>query len=194
MANLGKTLGIHLLRLAIVLLSLPVLAEEDTIAEDALKAVYSFKFAMFADWPESKLNNDTTTLGFCIIGKNPFGQSALAAIEGNRVKEKSLRIEFFESGLLPDDALNDCHILSVSQSKTLRLRNILKSLHHQPILTISDIEGFSRHSGIITLIKSADRIHFEINLNAINRAGLSISSKIIELATLVNDSDLKSDQ
>ena len=194
MASLGKTLGIHFLRLAMVFLSLTVLAEEDPIAEDTLKAVYSFKFAMFADWPDSKLSNNATTLGFCIVGKNPFGRSALEAIEGKQVKEKSLRIEFFESGLLPDDALNDCHILFVSQSETIRLRNILKSLRHRPILTISDIEGFSSQSGMITLIKSDDRIQFEINLSAIKRAGLSLSSKIIELATLVKDSEFKSDQ
>lgn len=162
---------------------------DPTINEDTVKAVYSFRFGKFIHWPKSKLNDNKSSLGFCILGKNPFGYSVLDAIEGKRVKGKTLRVELFESGLLSNDALPDCHILFISQSEKSRVQHILEALRYQPVLTVSDIEEFSRHGGMITLIKMDDQIQFEISPDAINRAGLSISSKLLELANVIRISD-----
>ena len=161
--------------------------EIDNIEEDILKAVYSFKFGKFAEWPETKLNDSKSTLGFCILGTNPFTQAALETIEGAVVKGRKLQIMIYGSGLLSNDALEECHILYVSQSEKTRQRPILSALRNKPILTVSDIEGFSQKGGMITLINVNQQIHFEINPGAIARAGLEISSKLIELAKVVNE-------
>ncbi|MEE9423923.1 MAG: YfiR family protein [Methylococcales bacterium] len=173
----------------LVLIVMPVSAADTVIEETTIKAIYSFNFGKFTRWPKSKLSENNTSLGFCIFGKNPFDLSAIDAIEGKQVKGKTLHVELFENGLLSDDALPDCHILFVSQSEKLRLQNILNKLRYQPILTVSDIEGFSGNGGMITLIKTGDQIHFEINSDAVYRAGLSISSKLIELAKTIKDAD-----
>jgi len=173
----------------LVIILIPVSTADSAIEESTMKAIYSFKFGKFTQWPKSKSSDNRTSLGFCIFGKNPFNSSALNAIEGKQLKGKTLHIKFFESGLLSDDILPDCHILFVSQSEKPRLQNILNTLRSQPILTVSDIEGFSHHGGMITLIKSGNQIHFEINPEAIHRAGLSISSKLVELAKMVKDAD-----
>ncbi len=184
-----KVKNLSLLCLLLALLAAPASSEESAINEDTMKAVYSFSFGKFAYWPESKLSDNKNQLGFCIFGKNPFALTVLAAFEGKRVKGKSIHIELFESGLLADDAIPDCHILFVSQSEKLRFQLILNTLRYRPVLTVSDIEGFSRQGGMITLVKSGDKIQFEINPEAINLAGLSISSKLLELAKVVTTTD-----
>jgi hypothetical protein len=189
MVNLAKTIGFGLIWCIMSLMAMPVSAADTAIEEATMKAIYSFKFGKFAQWPQSKLSDNNTSLGFCIFGKNPFDLSAIDAIEGKQVKGKTLHVELFENGLLPDDALPSCHIIFVSQSEKLRLQNILDTLRYQPILTVSDIEGFSRNGGMITLIKTGDQIQFEINPDAVNRAGLSISSKLVELAKTINNTD-----
>ena len=176
------------LNILVLLLPLSISAAEvDDIEEDILKAIYSFKFGKFAEWPETKLNDSQSALGFCILGKNPFTQAALETIEGAVVKGRKLQIMIYSSGLLSNDALDECHILYVSQSEKTRQRPILSALRNKPILTVSDIEGFSQQGGMITLIQIDQRIHFEINPDAITRAGLEISSKLIELAKIVNE-------
>ena len=189
MARLGITVAFSVLLSVVILIAMPVSAADTAIEESTMKAIYSFKFGKFAQWPQSKLSDNNTSLGFCIFGKNPFDLSVIDAIEGKQVKGKTLHVELFESGLLPDDALPNCHILFVSQSEKLRLQNILNKLRYQPILTVSDIEGFSRNGGMIALIKTGDQIQFEINPDAIHRAGLSISSKLVELAKTINNTD-----
>ncbi len=180
------------LSLIVLLLPLSISATEvDDIEEDTLKAIYSFKFGKFAEWPETKLNDSNSTLGFCILGINPFSQAALETIEGAVVKGRKLKIMIYDSGLLSNDALDECHILYVSQSEITRQQPILSALWNKPILTVSDIEGFSHKGGMITLINIDQQIHFEINPDAVKRAGLSISSKLVELAKTINvvDSD-----
>jgi YfiR/HmsC-like len=182
MTNKLKTLKFLLILVVVFVTQLTNAAQENTLSEDTLKALYSYKFALFTEWPTAKLNaNDS--LGFCIAGKNPFSPTTLTNIEGKPVKEKSLHIEVFDSGLLSEESLDSCFILFVSRSETQRLPAILNAIRQLPILTISDIQGFSNHNGMITLVKSGEHIQFEINLDAINQAGLTISSKIIELAT-----------
>ncbi|MGR9052541.1 MAG: YfiR family protein [Gammaproteobacteria bacterium] len=159
--------------------------------EETLKAVYSFKFGKFAQWPSSKLTDEQTTLGFCILGKNPFTHTGLEIIEGGWVKGRKLKIANYDSGLLPEGALHDCHIVYVSRSEKDRQRYILSVLKRRPILTVSDIEDFCRKGGMITLVNSGRSLQFEINPEAVTRAGLQISSKLIELARLVGDDELQ---
>lgn len=184
-STMTKTLRFLSILILIVILPLPAFAQEKVFGEDTLKALYGYKFALFTEWPEAKLNDGNASLEFCIIGRNPFGQSALDAIQDKPIKDKSIHVEMYNSGVLSDESLNNCHVAFISSSELQRLPALLNSLQHFSVLTISDIPGFSRHGGMITLIKSGDHIQFEINPDAINQVGLAISSKIIELATLV---------
>jgi YfiR/HmsC-like len=187
-STMTKALRFLTVLILIVILRLPAFAQENVFGEDTLKALYSYKFALFTDWPEAKLNDGNAALEFCIIGRNPFGQSALDTIQGKPVKDKSIQVEVYQSGVLSEESLFNCHMAFISSSETQRLPALLNSLQQFPILTISDIPGFSSHGGMITLIKSGDHLKFEINPGAIKQAKLAMSSKIIELATVVKTS------
>lgn len=166
-------------------LSFPASAEEKVFDEDTLKALYSYKFALFTDWPEVKFNSGNSTFEFCVIGRNPFGQPAMEAIQNKPVKDKTLQIEVYENGVLSDESLQSCHVVYVSSSEAQRFPALLNALQPYPILTISDIPGFSAYGGMVTFIKTGDHVQFQLNPDAFKQAELSISSKIIELATLV---------
>jgi hypothetical protein len=169
----------------VLLLALPAFALDQAFSEDTLKALYSYKFALFTEWPKAKLDADNGTVEFCIIGKSPFSQFALESIEGKPVKDKVINVDVYNSGVVSEESLNNCHVAFISGSETQRLSAILSSLQGFPVLTISDIPGFSSRGGMVTLIKSGDHLQFEINQEAIKATGLTMSSKIVELATLV---------
>lgn len=175
--------------LVTVSISVAAVSQEKVIAEDTVKALYSYKFALFTDWPETSLKESSDKLEFCIIGKNPFGQTALDTIKNQPAKDKSIQVEIYHSGIVAEESLKHCHVAFISNSEAQRVSPLLNSLGLFPILTISDIPGFSSRGGMITLIKSGDHIKFEINLGAIKQADLAMSSKIIELATVVKTSN-----
>jgi hypothetical protein len=53
-------------------------------------------------------------------------------------------------------------------------------------LTVGDARGFRKMGGAIELVRSDDRIAFEVNLDAARRARLKISSKLLGLAKVVS--------
>jgi hypothetical protein len=56
----------------------------------------------------------------------------------------------------------------------------------EPVLTVSDTPGFAELGGIVELTRRSDRVAMRINVEASRRAGLTISSQLLSLATLVS--------
>jgi hypothetical protein len=58
-----------------------------------------------------------------------------------------------------------------------------------PVLTVSDVRGFANLGGIIEFRIIANKVRFDINVNAAESAGLIISSKLLSLATRFRRND-----
>ena len=52
------------------------------------------------------------------------------------------------------------------------------------MLTISDIEGFTQHGGIVQFYFEGGRLRFGIHIESAKRARLQISSRLLALARL----------
>jgi YfiR/HmsC-like len=52
---------------------------------------------------------------------------------------------------------------------------------------VSDADGFAQSGGVAELIVENDRMRFAINVASAHRTRLSISSKLLSLAIIVND-------
>ena len=66
------------------------------------------------------------------------------------------------------------------------MAKIFKKLEAWNVLTVSDIENFAQSGGIIGFINIEDKVRFEINVNAAERADLEISAKLLNLAKIVH--------
>ena len=60
-------------------------------------------------------------------------------------------------------------------------------LSGRPIVTISEIEGFASRWGIINFTTTGNRVQFELNTEAAKRARLRISSRLLRVASVVDD-------
>jgi hypothetical protein len=52
-------------------------------------------------------------------------------------------------------------------------------------LTVSNVPKFSQHGGMIEFVVEANKIRFEVNLTSAERAGLTLSSELLKVATAV---------
>ena len=64
---------------------------------------------------------------------------------------------------------------------------VLQSLGSAPVLTVGESDGFASAGGVIGLYMEGDKVRFEANPDAAQRAGLKLSSQILRLARLVRD-------
>ncbi|MDH3979737.1 MAG: YfiR family protein [Gammaproteobacteria bacterium] len=167
------------LLLAAMLLCGPasVSAEEHTQAEYQVKAAFLYNFARFTSWPE----HTNSTFNLCILGDDPFSE-ALDALTGKTVHNETLTVTRLDH----PSALDGCELVYISASYSDELNEIIALLQEQAILTVSDIDAFIDHGGIIGFRIIDNKIRFEINTSAAARAGLAISSKLLSLASRVS--------
>lgn len=165
----------------LVSLLMPVMAnaQANRPTEYQVKAAYLFNFAKFVKWPSSAFADNIFPI--CILGSDPFGGVLDSTVAGERINGKRVIVRRVSSAA---DATN-CRIVFVSDSQEGRLGYVISVLSRAPVLTVSDIEGFAEHQGMIEFVMDHDRVRFEVNLLAAQRSGLALSSELLKVATSV---------
>ena len=154
----------------------PPRAAGEKLDEYQVKAGFVLNFALLAEWPaESQVDKEAFSIA--ILGKvpAPIFVSTLKSLSfrGNKVTVKHI-----DSA---EEAKN-VRLVFISSSERNHLSSIIKELHHQNVLTVSDMSGFCEAGGMIGLLSLQNRIGYEVNLAAVRRARLSISSQMLKLA------------
>jgi hypothetical protein len=148
--------------------------------EYQVKAAYLVNFAKFAGWPKSVLHS-AEAFPICILGNDPFGPDLNAALAGEAIDGLPLRAIRITSA----EEVTGCRVLFISSSKEKQLKTILADLDNSGVLTVSDIPQFASRGGMIEFVLEGNRVRFEINLDAVARAGLSLSSELLRVAAVV---------
>ncbi len=159
-------------------------AQDPQTGEYLIKAAFLYNFAKFVEWPETQdVENDlrsSVILG--ILGNDPFGK-AIETIQGKTVKGKKLRVKHFSRV----EDLESCHMLFICSSERQGLIHVLNRVNGSNVLTVGDMHRFAQLGGMVNLVKEGNKIKFEINVNAVRKAGLKISSKLLKLARIVEN-------
>ncbi len=158
--------------------------QQSPVAEYQVKAAFLYNFAKFVEWPEEALGDSTQPIIIGVIGRDPFGADLDRILSAETVKGRPLFIKRFKRGEKP----LPCHVLFISSSEEKQLTGILARLAGKCVLTVSGSKRFTRAGGMIRFIVKDDRVSFEINVSAAERAGLKISSRLLKLATIIADS------
>ena len=151
------------------------------ISEYQVKAAFLLNFGKYVEWPAAALAHDA--LAICVLGSDPFGSALDQTLAGRRVGSRRVKAR----RVADVSAAQGCNILFVSRAKPARLDAVLTGLEGQPILLVGEQERFASKGGIINFVEVNQKIRFEINESAARRAGLKISSKLLKLATIVED-------
>ena len=149
--------------------------------EYQIKAAFLYNFAKFVEWPADRFADESSSIIFCVIGKDPFGATLEDTVSGKTGKGRHIDISRIDSV----DDLDACHLLFVGLSEPERLRQIVASSHAANVLTVGDIDDFIEFGGIIGLMKRENKIQFEINLISAKQARLKLDLKLLRLANWV---------
>ena len=152
-------------------------------SEYQIKAAFLYNFAKFVEWPAKALPETSTSMTLCILGEDPFGTDLEQSLDGKTVNGKSIAIKRFR-GIR---GLEVCHILFISSSERLHLPEILDALREASVLTVGETEQFAKLGGIINFTIEENKVRFEINVDAVERAGLKISSRLLKLGKVIRD-------
>lgn len=155
-----------------LLLALGAMAPARTQSlEYQVKANYLVRFAAFIDWPPAAFASAGAPLTICVAGRDPFGRALDEAAAAQTAHGRRLAVR--RIGERPEAA--GCHILYRGRGTAAALPDSAATL------VVSD-SAVSAARGTIHFVISGNRVRFQIDRAAAERAKLAISSRLLALA------------
>ena len=182
--RLGIRLGTLLLLVAVLGTSRSAAQADPASLEDKVKAAFIVNFTKFIEWPSNALGKADAPMVVEILGADGIASAMEEAVRDKKVSKRPLIVRRLTSvkEIGGDSA---CHLLFIGRSEKARTAEICRPLAKAGVLTVADSEGFLEQGGMINLILEENRVQFEINAVAAERAGLTISSQLLRLAKRV---------
>jgi hypothetical protein len=172
-ASLPKAVGL-------ALLGVLATGQGSAAAANQSEAALIVKIGKFVHWPAGAFANSEGVLRLCIIGTDDDSGS-IDSLAGQKLQDKVIAIARLAD---PDLSVAKCHIVFVRKSERDRLATVLQFTARSPVLTMSDIDGFAADGGMVGFSNAGGTIHFEINVAASKRAGLTIGAQLLQIAAL----------
>jgi len=151
--------------------------------EYPVKLAFLYNFTKFIEWPPGSYPYPGAPLAICIVGHDPFSPDIESDLRTRIVGSHPVEV----LTLKLTDALSACHMVFIPATEKNHADQIIKGLKGSSTLTVGETEGFAGLGGIINLTVEGNKVHFEVNQLAAQRAGLKISSKLLSLAKIVTD-------
>lgn len=151
--------------------------------EYAVKAAFVMNFAMLTEWPESAFSSPTEDVTLCVVGTSSLPQP-FQSIEGKKIGTRFLHVEAVDSQATPPK----CHILFYKEEvDTTDLVRTLSAIRGKPVLTVGEQERVTKLGGAIHFYTRNGKLRFAINPTVVARQGLKLSSRLLKIATLIDN-------
>lgn len=159
--------------------------EEYRFAESSkeyqVKAVFLFNFVQFVQWPPESFSGPQSPLVIGILGDDPFNSYLDEVVRGEKADGHPIKVVRY--GKMED--VKECHLLFVSASESYRMSSILAALKSRQILTVGESDDFCELGGMVTFVTREGKLRLKVNRDAMQAAGLVVSSKLLRLAEIV---------
>jgi len=143
-----------------------------------IKAAFLLNFARFAEWSPTSVPESPSLMVFCFDGAEDV-RTAFQSVAGG--KEIAGRKILNRKISLPVDT-RTCDAVFANDSKREQEIKLLKTAQDAGALTVGDGPDFLNCGGMIQLVVDDNRMRFDINKTAVNRANIKLSSKLLALA------------
>jgi hypothetical protein len=162
--------------LALLLSLAAVRVSGEQLTEYQVKAAFLLNFTRFVEWPEPENRNSPFLI--CIVGDDPFGSSLDLIVQGETVNGRKIVVSRVRR-----EAPASCALIYVSASE----KNVRETLAAAGpgVLTVGEGDGFLDEGGMIAFVIDNRHVRFNVDPAAAQKAGLKISSKLLNVARSV---------
>jgi hypothetical protein len=175
--------------------ALPSVAlEVDRAKAATVKAAYLLNFLRYAQWPEDSFESAEAPLVITQVGDCEVGNVLPEVIgQAEPISGHPLTLTRVAApDAAPDRAaflrsIEAAHMLFVCPCPVEGVQAIVEHLKGTRVLTVGDTPDFADHGGMIGFVLQRDRIVFEANTSAISASGVTISAKVLKLASIVGE-------
>ena len=148
--------------------------------EYGVKAALLLNFARFIEWPDRAFADASAPINVRVFGGNPFGDTLERTLSGETIGSHSLAARHVKS-VAESTA---CHMVFVPAGSESRATAILQQQGSYAV-SVGESERFENMGGAVTLVLEEGRVRFKVNLRPVERRGIRISARMLQLASRV---------
>ena len=191
--TLAASSASRLLRRSIVLLCVALLAwvpgqpaiaqapEDASSIEYRVKAAYLYRFAGYVGWPPSAFVRPDAPVTIAVMGAEGLATELEQVVIGRTVSDRTVAVKRIK----PGDSLTGVNVLFVSKNETTQLAQLTQAAQTRSILTVTESAGALRQGSVINFTVADQRVRFEISLDAAEKNGIKLSSRLLAVAQQV---------
>jgi hypothetical protein len=151
--------------------------------ERQVKIAFLYNFAKFVEWPRGSFAAAAAPLTVGVLGSDAFCLELERDMKGRSVGSHPIEVR----RLATIEEARSVQILFLGTAGVPEIRRALAALESAPVLTVGDMPRFAARGGMISFTLEDNKVRFEINVAAARRAGLKISSKLLNVASALHD-------
>jgi hypothetical protein len=144
-----------------------------------VKSADLFNFGRFMRHSSGNVRH--ATFDICILGRDPLGQTIDEIAARQSIDNLPVRVPRIAD---VTDA-KTCEIVFIADHRGERLREDMAILLGTDVLTVGDVPDFLERGGMIQFVLVENRVRFSVNLDALNRSHLELSSELLKVAASV---------
>jgi len=176
--RLTRALAVQAMLVAVPLLTVPTWAGGEPALEYEIKATFLYKFGPFVNWPQGDLSASDSPFRLCIVGDDEVASLSSEATQNQQVLGHPVKIVHLDA--VTHDS--GCDELYTAGSPAQTIADGLAAVKGTPTLTVTDSEHEPDAHGIIQFVIDRERVRFDVDTAAAAANGISISSKLLQLA------------
>lgn len=142
------------------------------------ESAYIYQFTNFIEWPSSKKSGDFV-IG--VVGNADVNQYLQVLAKSRKVGSRAIVVKQFK---LVEEA-NGCHIIFLANNKLSDFMTACEKAKASQALLITEKEGYGKKGAGINFVIKGGKLKFELNKSSLKFSGLSVSSKLEQLAIIV---------
>ncbi len=160
----------------------PVRAQEAGAApERAVKAAFLYKFLGYVEWPAAAFAQPDAPLIVGIVGADDVAAELAQITTGRTIDNRPIAVRRLHEG----DSLEGVHAVFIGRAEATRLGSLLRATRERPILTVTENPGALDQGSVINFLLLDGRVRFEISVDAAEKSGLKLSSRLLAVAQSV---------
>jgi hypothetical protein len=153
-------------------------------SEYLIKAGYIYNFAKLVEWPAAGARKGQPIV-IGVVGNDGFAGILDRTVNGKKIDDRPLLVKRLSSRQAKDCS---CQMLFVAAAESAHADDVIQAQGAAAVLTIAEAPDFATRGGMIALVLLDSKVRFIVNVDAATQAGLSISSRLLALATVVHTS------
>lgn len=155
------------------------IADAQPYSEDAVKAVFLYRFTSFVDWPSDAAA--PPQFEFAVLNADGVADALGRLLPDRQIQDRPARVR--RIARIRD--LGAARVLYVGSDPPAELAPIVAAIANQPVLVVTSMQRGLEQGSTINFIVVDRRVRFEVSLRAANRAQLKISSELLSVASRV---------